>query len=356
MGKIHYSIIPVLLLLLFPAILNRTFGDVGTVMRVQPASIQNISVGQSFTVNLTVADVPALFTWQIMLFFDSTILNCTAAVYPTAGGIFTGHNIIPVSPIIDNTAGSVSFGASLSGSDIASGSGVLCQITFEVKGTGTSDLKYSTPYGADTFLLEGDLNVVYSSLENGFFTNVPTPPPTRHDVAVTGLSFSNENPIQGESITITTLVLNNGTITEGAFNVSVSNGTSLIETQTVTDLAAAGSKALTFIWNTSGAPLGENTITANATAVPTETNLGNNIRTGVVTVLSSIQKSADINSDGRFDMKDVALVCWSYGTHLGDTRWRDFADIAGPQGVPDGTIDQYDIAAVVKNFWRITKP
>jgi len=465
MGKIHYSIILVLLLLLFPAILNRTFGDAGTVMRVEPAKIQNISVGQSFTVNLTVADVPALFTWQIMLFFNSTTLNCTGAVYPTIGGIFTGHTIIPVSPIIDNNAGSVSFGASLSGSDIASGSGVLCQITFKVNGTGTSDLKYSTPYGADTFLLDGDLNVVSSSLENGFFTNVPTPPPTRHDVAVTGLSFSNNNPIQGESITITTVVLNNGTVTESTFDVRVSNGTSLIDTQIVTNLAAGGSKTLTFIWNTSGAPLGQstitanatnipsetdlsnnfrtgtvtvqpirhdiavtglsfsdnnpkqgdsivitvivqnngtvaetnfdvkvsngtmlvgtqtvtslsagdnktltfnwntsgaplgqNTITANATAVPTETNLGNNVRTGVVTVLSSTAKSADINSDGRFDMKDVALVCWSYGTHPGDTRWRDFADITGPQGVPDGVIDQYDIAAVVKNFWRIVKP
>ncbi|MCJ7768578.1 hypothetical protein MUP79_09330, partial [Candidatus Bathyarchaeota archaeon] len=79
-------------------------------MRVEPASIQNIAVGQSFTVNLTVTNVLALFTWQILLYYNSTTLNCTGAVYPTADGIFTGHNIIPVSPVIDKNAGSVSFG------------------------------------------------------------------------------------------------------------------------------------------------------------------------------------------------------------------------------------------------------
>ena len=465
MGKTHYSLILVLLLLSCLTILDGTFADAGTSMRVEPANVQDIPVGQTFTINLTVANVPALFTWQITLFFNSTTLTCTGAVYPTAGGIFTGHPIIPVSPIIDNNAGSVTLGASLMGLDSVNGSGVMCQITFNVNATGASDLNYSTPYGSDTFLLDGDLNVVSSSLENGFFTNVPTPPPTRHDVAVTGLSFSNNNPIQGESITITVAVLNNGTVTESTFDVKVSNGTSVVGTQTVTNLAAGGSnnlmfswntsgaplsqntitanattipgetnlsnnvktgtvtvqpirhdialtglsfsnnspkqgdsilitvivqnngtatentfdvkvsngtgqigtqtvtslsagnsKTLTFNWNTSGAPLGQNTITANATAVPTETSLGNNAKTGTVTVLSSTTKSADVNSDGRFDMKDIALVAWSYGTHPGETRWRALADVTGPQGVPDDVIDQFDIAAVVKNFWRITKP
>jgi len=460
-GKINYSLVLVFLLLSFPIILNRGLADAGPVMRVEPASIQNIAVGQSFTVNLTVTNVLALFTWQILLYYNSTTLNCTGAVYPTADGIFTGHNIIPVSPVIDKNAGSVSFGASLSGSDIASGSGVICQITFKVNATGTSGLNYSTPYGADTFLLDGDLNVVPSSTEDGFFTNVPTPPPTRHDVAVIGLSFSNNNPIQGNSIVITVVTQNNGTVAESTFDIKVSNGTTLIGTQTVTNLAAGDNKTLTFNWNTTGAPLGQNTVTANATSVPGETNLGNNIKTGTVTVqpirhdvaitnlsfstnspkqgdsivitivvknngtatentfdvkvsngttligtqtvtslsagdtkslifnwntsgaplgqstisanatavpgetdlsnnvktgtlavLSSTAKSADINGDGRFDMRDIAIVCWSFGTSSGDARWRDSADITGSQGVPDGAVDQFDIAAVVKHFWN----
>lgn len=458
-GKIYYLLVFAFLLLSFPVILNKTFAD-ATVMRVEPADIQNIAVGQSFTVNLTVANVPAIFTWQIMLSYNSTTLNCTGAVYPTAGGIFAGHTIIPVAPVIDNKVGSVSFGASLSGSDITSGSGILCQITFKVNATGTSGLKYSTPYGADTFLLDGDLNVAPASTEDGFFSNVVTPP-TTHDVAITNLSFSNNNPVQGDSVVMTVIAQNNGTVTESTFDVKVSNGTTLIGTQTVANLAAGDTKTLTFNWNTSGAPTGPNTITANATSVAGETNLSNNIRTGTVsvqpirhdiaitglsfssnspklgdavvitvavknngtttentfvvnvsngttpigtqtvtslsagdtksltfnwntsgvplgqntitanattvlgetdlsnnirtgtvTVLSSTSKSADINGDGRFDMKDIAFVCWSFGTHPGDGRWRDSADITGSQGVPDGTVDQFDIATVVKHFWN----
>ncbi|MCJ7768367.1 hypothetical protein MUP79_08255, partial [Candidatus Bathyarchaeota archaeon] len=110
--------------------------------------------------------------------------------------------------------------------------------------------------------------------------------------------------------------------------------------------------SIIFNWNTSGAPLGQSTISANATAVPGETDLSNNVKTGTVAVLSSTAKSADINGDGRFDMRDIAIVCWSFGTSSGDARWRDSADITGSQGVPDGAVDQFDIAAVVKHFWN----
>jgi len=458
--KSQYVLVFAFLLLSFPVIMNSTFAD-ATVMRVEPANIEDIAVGQSFTVNLTVANVPALFTWQIMLLYNSTMLNCTGAVYPTEGGIFTGHTIIPVSAVIDNNAGSVTFGASLSGLDIVSGSGMMCQITFKVIATGTSGLDFSSPYGTDTFLLDGDLNVVVSSTENGFFSNGVTPPPTIHDVAITNLSFSNNNPAQGDSVAITVVAQNNGTVAESTFDVKVSNGTTLIGTQTVTNLAAGENKTLTFNWNTAGAPTGANTITANATSVPSETNLGNNVKTGTVnvqpirhdvgitslsfsnnspkqgdsivitvvvknngtatenafdvkvsngttligtqtvtslavgdtksltyswnttgsplgqntitanatavpdetdlnnnvktgtlTILSSTAKSADINSDGRYDMKDIAIVCWSFGTQPGDARWKDIADLTGPEGAPDGKVDQFDIAAVVKHFWN----
>lgn len=460
MEKIQYLLVFAFLLLSFPIITNSAFAD-AIFMRVEPANIENVAVGQSFTVNLTVANVPALFTWQIMLLYNSTVLNCTGAVYPTAGGIFAGHTIIPVVAVINNEEGSVTFGASLSGLDIVSGSGMMCQITFKVNAIGTSGLDFSSPYGTDTFLLDGDLNVVVSSTENGFFSNGVTPPPARHDVAITSLSFSNNNPAQGDSVVITVVAQNNGTVSENTFGVGVSNGTTLIGTQTVTNLAAGDSETLTFNWNTAGTPTGPNTITANATSVPNETNLGNNVKTGMVnvqpirhdvaltslsfsngspkqgdsivitvvvknngtatentfdvkvsngttligtqtvtslavgdtkslnyswntvgsplgqnsitanatavpgetdlgnnaktgmvTILSSTAKSADINSDGRFDMKDIAIVCWSFGTQQGDARWKEMADLTGPQGAPDGKVDQFDIAAVVKHFWN----
>jgi hypothetical protein len=171
-------------------------------------------------------------------------------------------------------------------------------------------------------------------------------------VSITSLSFSDNSPKQDDSIVITVVVKNNGTATEDAFDVKVSNGTTLIGTQTVTTLVAGDTKSLTYSWNTTDSPLGRNSITANATAVPGETDLSNNGKTGTVTVISSTAKTADINSDGRFDMKDIAIVCWSFGTQPGDARWKDIADLTGSQGAPDGKVDQFDIATVVKHFWN----
>ena len=352
-GKILYSLILAFLMLSFPIIISKTNAQT-TAIFVDPASIQNeaLTVGTTFTVNLNVADVTNLFTWQILMQFNSTVLSCENATYPTAGYIFGGLNQIPVSPIIDNTAGTVNFGATLL-TQVASGSGIMCTIAFKVLAVGHSALAFSTPYGADTFLLDDALNVMTASVTNGFFSNEGAPPPERHDIAITGLSFSNNSPKQNETIVITVIVKNNGTAAENALSVKVSNGTTLIETQTVTSLAAGETKSLNYSWDTAGAPLGQNSITANATAVPGETDLGNNVKTGTVTVLSWTAKSVDINGDGIIvDMHDIAMVAWSFGTGPGDARWYDNRDLTGPQGVSDGIINEFDIAAVVKHWWK----
>jgi PKD repeat protein len=143
-----------------------------TAMAIMPSSIIDTSLGPGTTlvINLTVADVTNLFTWQAQILFNPSILNCTNATYP-ADNIFAGKPTIPVTPLIDNVGGSVTFGCSLSGSGVFSGSGVMCQIGFNVIGWGNSTLKYSVPYGSDTFLLDTDLNVIPSMVANGYFEN-----------------------------------------------------------------------------------------------------------------------------------------------------------------------------------------
>jgi PKD repeat protein len=170
-----------------------------TTIAVMPSSIIDMSLGPgtSLIINLTVADVTNLFTWQAQILFNPGILNCTNATYP-AGNIFAGKSTIPVTPLIDNVGGSVTFGCSLTGSGVFTGSGAMCQIGFNVVGWGNSALSYSLPYGSDTFLLDTDLSVIPSMVANGYFKNAehkePQPP-----VAV--FDYSPKTVIVGQLVT-----------------------------------------------------------------------------------------------------------------------------------------------------------
>jgi hypothetical protein len=283
MKKAHYSLMLLVLVIAFPVTINKGSAQT-TTMLVDPANVQDIAVGNTFVITLRVADVQNLYTWQAMILFNPGLLNCTSATIP-ADSVFAGQTQIPVAPIIDNVGGSVTAGVSLIGLGSFTGSGKLCQIEFKVLGLGNSSLNYSLPYGTDTFLLDSDLNVMSSLLQNGFFINVTPPPQETHDVAVTGLSVSDDHPKQGQNVTMTVDVKNNGTLPE-TFSVQVTNDTIVIGTQMVTALASGASTTLTFVWNTSAATIGAHTITATATGVSSDANPANDAASKTVTVVS----------------------------------------------------------------------
>jgi len=343
MKKRCFLLILICLTLSFSAILNKALAVDGTTLYVDPVTVQDVPVGGAFKINVVVGDVQNLFTWQIKLLFNSTVLNCTTAVYPATGGIFQGKSIIPVTPTIDNSVGFVLYGASLMGADSASGSGILCEISFKVLAVGKSDLEFSSPYGGDTFLLDVELELIPATIQGGFFANIPVP---LRDIAVTVLSLSNNRPKEGENVSISVTVLNNGSEAE-SFDISLSYDDNLIETQTVTSLAPGGTATLTFTWNTTGVPLGSHTIKAQASSVPGETNVVNNVKTATVTVLSPVALPTDINGDGVVDMKDVGAVARAFGESPGRPRWDPALDING-----DGVIDLMDLALIARDFGK----
>jgi len=115
------------------------------------------------TANSTVSQ--AVFCWQIMLTFNSTLLFCTNVGY-TGGSrsqFFAGLSTIPISPTI--AAGSVTHAETLIGSGSKSGNGSLCWIEFQSlvipeKTLQTSfTLNFTDPNGG-TFLLDPDLNTI----------------------------------------------------------------------------------------------------------------------------------------------------------------------------------------------------
>lgn len=144
-----------------------------TNMSIEPANVSNVAVGSTFKVTVNVHNVTGLFVWQTLIQFKASVLNCAELVYPSAGYIFTGKTQIPVSPIIDNVAGTAAIGASLIGSGSASGDGVLCEMTLEVIAIGESSISFSQPYGVNTFLLTGNLDLIPATLQDSLFSNDP---------------------------------------------------------------------------------------------------------------------------------------------------------------------------------------
>jgi hypothetical protein len=146
-----------------------------------------------------------VFTWQLMLTFDPTLLTYTRADYTGTGKsqFFGALNTVPVSPII--SAGSVTFGETLiSGSK--SGNGSLCWIEFQIMtapnqttGTLNSVLSLSGAPISDTFLLDPDLNTLSSlSVYNATYSySLPPPDTTPPDIGVPSRTPSGNVPENG---------------------------------------------------------------------------------------------------------------------------------------------------------------
>lgn len=134
---------------------------------------ETITVGdplptEPFTVNITIKNVEGMFGWQVKIYFDAAILNCTGAAY-SPGHVFSGKQFVPVSAMIEEDY--VLFGATLYyEEDLFSGNGTLCDITFIGKIAGTSDLEFDDE---NTYLLDFDLEYIDSTLEHGSVTVIP---------------------------------------------------------------------------------------------------------------------------------------------------------------------------------------
>jgi hypothetical protein len=119
----------------------------------------------------------------------------------------------------------------------------------------------------------------------------------------------------------------------------------LIDTQTVNSLTAGNTADLNFEWNTTGVAPASYTIKAEASAVPNEDTLANNLKTTPVTVLSGVGRLTDLDKNGKVDIRDVAEAAIAYGTSEGQPRWDPKADLN-----LDGIIDMKDIEMIVQDF------
>ncbi len=251
-------------------------------MFVYPDSIVNpaLTPSNNFTITINVSDVANLFTWQVKLRFDPSIMECTDAYYPP-GHVFDGLTNIPVEPEIDNVAGSVLYGCSLLMDSVDVPGGVLCALDFHVLDRGSCALALDQD---DSFLLDYDLNVIPTTLRDGFFDNRLE---EVHDVAITGVMPSSTSVTVGDSVIIDVTVENEGNFEE-TFDVTAFYDGNAINTMTGVSLNAGEIEVLPFTWDTTGVPLGTYTISASATIVTGEEDTADNfLEDGIVRIVEA---------------------------------------------------------------------
>lgn len=101
----------------------------------------NKSEGDTFIINITIANVVSMLGWEVMLQWNSSLLEFVRLVYPP-DNVFAGQN--PITMNATSIAGPIHFAAlSGPGQPGFSGSGVLAQVELGIKGAiGESDLSF----------------------------------------------------------------------------------------------------------------------------------------------------------------------------------------------------------------------
>ncbi len=134
-------------------------------------------------------------------------------------------------------------------------------------------------------LLKGEAGVVpgETNTSNNAATTSTTIQEPVHNVAITGLDAPSQVTV-GTMVPINVTVADTGTFAESTIvTLTDQTASTTIGSQPVT-LSAGESQVVPFQWNTTGTSLGDHTLRAEATAVPEETNPGDNQMTTTVTV------------------------------------------------------------------------
>ncbi len=157
---------------LFPALIFAAAGSLlGGTISVQPSTL-DVTEGETFSLDIDIANVADLYAFQFDLGFDPTIL---AAESVTEGSFLpSGGSTIFFPGTIDNMGGTIAFNADTLVGAIpgVSGGGTLASVEFEALATGTSVISLN-----DVELLDSNFNLIDYSAANGSVL-VTTPEPS----------------------------------------------------------------------------------------------------------------------------------------------------------------------------------
>jgi hypothetical protein len=277
--------------------------------------------GNIFPVNIIVANVSDLTSWQVAISYDPSILGYSDIGLPS-DHVFSGQNVTVTGPDY-SIPGYVIFGVTLlEAGNSYTGSGTLCQLNLTILPTNsslpaTSNIAFAN-LGTDTFLLGSSGYDIDISILSSSFKLLPTP-----DIAVT------------EIVPWKTII---GKGCTGNFSVSVKNqdywsdynsnitlNANLTQVSTIEDINLEIQELVTvfFNWNSTDFAYGNYTISAYAWPVPGETDTADNNMTGG-SVLVTIP--GDVDGNGNVNVLDAIDLSNSFGKSTGQTGFNANAD------------------------------
>jgi len=138
-------------------------------------SSQAVGLGDMFTVDVVVADVVDLNTYQYSLAYDPAVLSVVMPVDVDGSFLTDVGPVLTSAPDLQEAGRIKNASAALLDSAAATGGGVLSTITFQAVGPGTSALAFLTEIQADTFLVDPAFSVIPATLVDGSVVVVPEP-------------------------------------------------------------------------------------------------------------------------------------------------------------------------------------
>lgn len=285
----------------------------------------SVEIGEKITVSVAVTNVVNLMSWRIRLFYDVSMVNCTAAWLPSEN-VFAGKDPFFGSDVgVRENRWCVQVGCSivpfLYGT--FNGSGTLCRLNFTAQQKlGISTLELSEPYGGYTFLMYATPPnytetgyIPVDEVSNGIINVVDPSSPAMTVVSPENQTYATSSvPL---SFTVDKPTSWIGYSLDAQHNVTITGNTSL-----------------------SGLSYGHHSIIVYAN--DTSGNMFSSINVCFVVRLIS-----DVNSDGEVDIFDVVTVLYAYGSSPPDANWNPLADVN-----QDSKIDICDLIAVVVDFGK----
>jgi len=161
------------------------------------------------------------------------------------------------------------------------------------------------------------------------------------NIAVTDVTPSENEIVQGYTVNITVDITNTGNFTE-IFNVAVYADTTIIGTLVDITLESGSFTIITFTWNTTGFAKGNYTIWAYAWPVQGEKDVADNTHTNSWILVTF---PGDVNGDGKVRVDDVLSIALAFGSNYGDPEYNPNLDINY-----DGKIRVDDVLTAALNF------